>query len=71
MDNNQSPEPRLMTVRLAAAYLAISERKLWSLTKENRIPAVKIGRAVRYDVADLDSFISESKEGQCLKGTSR
>jgi excisionase family DNA binding protein len=53
--------PRLVTVRQAAAYLAISERKLWSLKKENRLPAVKIDRSVRYDVADLDAFIAAAK----------
>jgi excisionase family DNA binding protein len=52
---------RLLTTRQAAAYLAISERKLWSLTKEGRIPAVKIGRCVRYDIADLDGFIRAAK----------
>ena len=52
---------RLLTTRQAAAYLAISERKLWSLTKENRLQAVKIGRCIRYDISDLDSFIAAAK----------
>jgi excisionase family DNA binding protein len=47
--------------REAAAYLAISERKLWGLTKEKCIPVVKIDRSVRYDVSDLDAFIAEAK----------
>jgi excisionase family DNA binding protein len=53
---------RLLTSRQAAARLAISERKLWNLSKEGRIPAVKFDRVVRYDVADLDVFIQAMKE---------
>ena len=53
--------PRLMTTFQASKYLAISERKLWSMTKENRIRAVRIGRCIRYDVIDLDHFINASK----------
>lgn len=52
---------RLMTVKNAAAYLAISERKLWDMTKTGEIPAVRLGRAVRYDRSDLDSFIQQAK----------
>jgi excisionase family DNA binding protein len=52
---------RLLTSRQAAARLAISERKLWNLSKEGRIPAVKFDRVVRYDVADLDVFIQAMK----------
>ena len=51
----------LLTVKNAAKYLSISERKLWSLTECGDIPAVKFGRCVRYDVADIDAFISKQK----------
>jgi excisionase family DNA binding protein len=53
--------PRLLNPQQAAAYMAISDRKLWSLTKEGRLPAVKIDRAVRYDLADIDMFIKNAK----------
>ncbi len=59
MDNSR----RLINTHDAAKYLCISERKLWSLTKENRIPSVKFDRVLRYDVADLDAFIASMKGG--------
>ena len=59
---NDTIAPRLLPVRLAAAYLAISERKLWGLTQEGRLPAVKIGRCIRYDISDLDAFITGAKQ---------
>ena len=56
-----SPYNRLMKCREAAAYLGICERKLWQLEKDGRIPSVRIDRAVRFDVADLDAFIQSAK----------
>jgi predicted DNA-binding transcriptional regulator AlpA len=44
--NRQIP---LMTSREVAQMLRISERKLWSMTMpRGTIPAVQIGRSVRY-----------------------
>ncbi len=51
----------LLTARQAAAALAISKRKLWSLTNIGDVPSVKIDRAVRYDPADLAAFITARK----------
>jgi excisionase family DNA binding protein len=55
------PTRRLLTVVEAAEYLTISKRYLANLTAMNEIPAVKMGRAVRYDVADLDAWIEHNK----------
>ena len=52
---------RLIRCREAAAYLGICERKLWELEKDGRIQSVRIDRAVRFDVADLDAFIRRAK----------
>ncbi len=46
----------------AAGVLAISPRKLWELTASRVIPAVRIGRAVRYDPADLVAWIARNKD---------
>jgi len=53
---------KLITSKQAAEYLCISERKLWELKKNQRIPAVRIDRSVRYDRDDLDAFIADSKK---------
>ncbi len=52
---------RLMTAREAAKYLNISERTLWTLSNVGDLPRVLIGRAVRYDAADLEAFINTNK----------
>jgi len=52
---------RLIKPKDAAGYLAISERKLWSMAKTGAIPAVRLGRSVRYDIRDIDDFIQRAK----------
>jgi len=59
--NIASNTTRLLTAKDAAKYLCISERKLWDMSKAGEIPAVRLGRAVRYDRNDLDSFIQRAK----------
>ena len=53
----------LLTAKQAAEALAISPRKLWSLTASGEISVVRLGRSVRYDRADLERFIESQKEG--------
>lgn len=48
----------------AAEMLSISKRKLWTLTNEQFIPVVRIGRSVRYDVRDLVALIDQIKNGE-------
>ncbi len=51
----------LLTRLDAATYLAISPRKLDQLCADGELPRVKIGTAVRFELADLDRFIEEQK----------
>jgi hypothetical protein len=41
--------------------LAISERLLWTLTANGELPAIKIRKAVRYSVGDLQRFIDAQR----------
>lgn len=58
-----SPNSLLLTANQAAESLAISPRKLWSLTASGEIPCVRIGRSVRYPVSELQRWIEEQMEG--------
>ena len=51
-------DPALLDKTAAAAYLGTTERHVQRLWAERRIPAVKIGRKVRFRVSDLDSWIA-------------
>jgi excisionase family DNA binding protein len=54
----------LLTARQAAQALSVSERTLWQLSKDGRIPIVRIGRSVRYQVKDLERFIETARNRQ-------
>jgi excisionase family DNA binding protein len=57
--------PRLLlTQREAAQALAVSERTLWQLTHDGAIPAVRIGRAVRYRLEDLRAWVAQQVEAK-------
>lgn len=61
----QVTEPLLVTSRVAASMLSISERSLWSLSKTGQIPRIKLGgkqSGVRYAVEDLRKWVSSQKQ---------
>ncbi|HWY87154.1 MAG TPA: helix-turn-helix domain-containing protein [Gemmataceae bacterium] len=58
-----APVPRLLLKPGdAARALGISIRLLWSLTRDGTIPAVRLGRAVRYSPAALAEWVSALKK---------
>ncbi|SFM54346.1 helix-turn-helix domain-containing protein [Nitrosomonas communis] len=56
---NTSP---LLTRQEAAEYLGVSPATLakWASEKTQALPYIKVGRLVRYRIADLDAYISHS-----------
>ena len=55
------PNRLLLKPDEAAAALGISPRLLWTLTKDGKIPCLRLGRAVRYDPRDLRVWIEQHK----------
>jgi excisionase family DNA binding protein len=52
------PEP-LYTIPQAASLLRVSRWLLYALIKERRLPAVRLGHALRLRPRDLERFIEE------------
>ena len=50
---------QLLTVREACELLQVSEKHLRVLTRERGLPAVRLGRLVRYRRADLNGWIED------------
>lgn len=51
----------LLNVTQAAAFLNISKRRLWTLTKCGDVIAVRSGRRVLYEMNDLQTYVNASK----------
>lgn len=61
----------LIDAKEAAKRLKISSRSLWSLTNQRQIPAVRIGRSVRYPVDGLRDWIRDRVRYRPYGGGSR
>jgi excisionase family DNA binding protein len=53
---------RLLTIQEAAQFLAISVSTLYGWVWQRRIPFVKIGRALRFDLRDLEAFVEVNRQ---------
>ena len=58
---------KLLNRKEAAAYLGVRPETLavWHCTGRYKLPVVKVGRSVRYRMADLESWIAERTVGGC------
>jgi excisionase family DNA binding protein len=61
---NEPPKKLLVSSREAAKLLSISERTLWTLTKNGQIGCVRIGTSKRYAVAELERFIASAQTSE-------
>lgn len=52
---------QLVNVNEAAQFLAVSPSTLYGWVWQRRISFVKVGRAVRFDMADLERFIAQNR----------
>ena len=52
---------QLLTEREAAKFLRVSQRTVFSLREAGKLVCVKIGRSVRYRLAELERFIRDSE----------
>ncbi len=50
-----------MTIKQASDYLAIPVPTLYTRVFQRRIPFVRLGRSIRFDRVDLDSWVDSSK----------
>ncbi len=48
---------RLVSIRQAAAYIGMSRHTVYTMISQRRIPHVKVGRLVKFDLAMLDAWI--------------
>ena len=46
-----------LSAREAAGYLGISETTLYALTRAGAVPHVRVGKAIRYRVRDLERYL--------------
>ncbi|MGA8296571.1 MAG: helix-turn-helix domain-containing protein [Acidimicrobiales bacterium] len=59
--------PELVNIATLARLLAVDERYVRRMILERRVPTVKVGRLVRFDLADIRKWVEEQRRPP-LKG---
>jgi len=55
-------QPRLLTIKQAAAYLASTEWYVRTLVWERKVTFLRMGKRIVFDRADLDRYVDEMKK---------
>ena len=50
---------RLVSIKEAAAYTSLSPHTLYAMVSQHRIPFMKMGRLVKFDLETLDRWIKQ------------
>lgn len=64
-NTNDTIAPRLVKIKQAAAYLAISPWKLRNLVQQGKISYIEDGGGTspwRFDIRDLDEYIERNRQ---------
>lgn len=64
-------EKRLFRISEASEYLALARQTLYNMISERKIPFVKIGRSVRFDISDINNLIEMRKIKVSENGTDK
>lgn len=59
MKQNERPTRRLLDIQDVAGYTGLSVHTLYTMVSQRRIPFVKVGRLVKFDLALLDAWIAK------------
>jgi excisionase family DNA binding protein len=52
----------ILTIREVAEFLRVTEKTIYRMASEKRIPAFKVGGSWRFDKADIEKWIQENKK---------
>ena len=59
LSGGQPLRPRLVSIQECGVYLGLSVHTLYTMVSQRRIPFVKVGRLVKFDLALLDAWIAK------------
>ena len=60
-DDEQLGFPELIDIARLADLLGVGERYVRRMVAERRVPTVKVGRLVRFDLADIRQWLEERR----------
>jgi excisionase family DNA binding protein len=60
---DKTDQLKLLTVPEVAEMLSISNNQVYVLKAIGELPFIKISRSTRFDLADVQQFVAERKQG--------
>jgi len=54
-----APTPEVMDIKALASYLKMGRSKIYSLIRQKKIPASRIGRQYRFSKSVVDAWLKE------------
>jgi len=55
---------KLMTIKEVADYLRLSRVTVYKMTRQGKIPALKIGKQWRYNKSEIDSWVKQKSNSE-------
>lgn len=52
----------LLTAEEVATLLSVSRKSVYKWTEVGLLPCIRLGRAVRFDQADVEAFLQQAKQ---------
>ena len=52
--------PRLVDIRVVANYIDVSMDTVYTMSSQRRIPFVKVGRLLKFDLKAIDAWIARN-----------
>ncbi|MFB0527489.1 MAG: helix-turn-helix domain-containing protein [bacterium] len=53
-----------MTIKEVANYLRLSKVTVYKMTRQGKIPALKIGKQWRYNKSEIDSWVKQKSNSE-------
>jgi len=53
-----------MTIKEVADYLRLSKVTVYKMTRQGKIPALKIGKQWRYNKSEIDSWVKQKSNSK-------
>jgi excisionase family DNA binding protein len=64
-------EDEILTLKEVADYLKLTERTLYRLTQDGKLPGFKVGNSWRFRLRDIDAWIEDRKAAARREGGGR
>jgi len=55
---------KLMTIKEVADYLRLSKVTVYKMTRQGKIPALKIGKQWRYNKSEIDTWVKQKSNSE-------